>query len=199
MTYAYITSPPCSTEFQTQYQRIISFASANCLQGPMETKFESFTSLRESRPTLANLIAELRREDSVVVADLKSFGDTTVAIMATLSRLSQKGVKVYVIKGGFRFENNMTAMAVAMGYSLVSQIEAELETRRPASQMAQEPQDNNEPDYPRRRTRKSRLDGKEEEIRAMLRGGASLSQVAYKVGQNRQTTADFIVSRQLAP
>lgn len=198
-TYAYIASQPGSTDFQTQYQRIISFASENWLQGPIETKFELSTFLCENRPMLSNLITDLCREDSIIVADLTSFGDTTLEIMAVLSRLSQKGVKVYVIKGGFRIEDSMTAMSVAMGYSLVSQIETELESQRTTSEMALEPQTNIKPDHPLRRIRKSRLDAKVGEIRTMLRDGASLAEIARAVESNRQTVADFINSRQLAP
>lgn len=195
-TYAYIAAGLGSPEFQTQYNAIISYASNHSLRGPIEVKHESRNCSQKAPSVLATLIADLSRGDVLVINDYKVLGDTTVVIMTTLSNLSQKGVRVHVIGCGLRIEDNVTAMAISLGCSLVTQIHYELASQSHGFKPQEPTGDLHQYPSPRR-IRKSSLDAKKDEIQDLLRDGATFADIARQIGANRQTVADFIVSRDL--
>lgn len=198
ITYAYVTGQPGSQESHDQYIRIVTFASENALRGPIEFRFESVDHDGGSDPELTALIAGMQRGDVLVVTGWSALGGTLAAILNLLSTLAQCGVRVFVTDRGFRLADVTEAQVVGAACALVTQIESEFETQRIAPKTVQGSSDDRPATQPHSRTRKSRLDGHEEEISFLLQGGATLAQIARAVETNRQTVADFIASRDLA-
>jgi DNA invertase Pin-like site-specific DNA recombinase len=198
--YGYLTTFTGSPEHHAQYYGVLAFAANNRL-GPVHFVNESASpTVPGTKPVLAGMVTELLPEDTLIVNGFRALGSTTVEILNVLSTLSRRGVRLYVVNSGFRLDTNVEAQVVATACSLIAQVEADLVTCCPASKTVQEsPAECQPPQQPLRRHRKSRLDGKEDEILTMLRDGATLAEIARIVEANRQTVADFITARDLAP
>jgi len=197
--YGYINVPATTPEHYVQHYGILAFAANHGLGLVHFINESAAPPVPETSPVLAGMVAELLPRDKLIAMNFSTLGSTPMEILNVLSTLSRRGVRVYVVNSGFRLDDNTEAQVVGAACTLIARIDAEFASKCPNLKSAQEPPADGEPPQLPRRTRKSRLDGKEEEIRAMLRDGASLSQIAKMVGQNRQTTADYIASRQLAP
>jgi DNA invertase Pin-like site-specific DNA recombinase len=198
-TYSYITANTGTPEHHREFFGLLSFASNNSL-GPVEFRYEATSAPDDvNKPVLASMVASLLPGDVLLIFDFVTVGNSTAEILKILSTLSRNGIKVYVVSSNYRLEDNLDWQVLQCAVTLVTKVEVDLTAHRISSTMAQEPAGDLSPTTSLPRTRKSRLDQKEDEIRSMLRDGATLAEIARAVETNRQTVADFINSRDLVP
>ena len=197
-TYAYIDATSGTSEHALQHYGILSFASNNRL-GQVHFIHESASDqFHGAKPILSGMISTLQREDVLIVTDFSKLGGSTVEVLGILSTLARTGVKLYVVNSGFRLADNMQSQVVAMACSLVSQIEQQLANSKSTATSLKELPEVEALDTHVPRRRRSRLDGREEEIRSHLACGRSLSELGGLLGENRQTVKDYIISRNLS-
>ena len=196
-TYGYISVHKGNNYYQSQHYGILSFASNNRL-GQVNFIHEVPDQLHGAKPILSGMISNLQREDVLIVTDVSKLGSSTVEVLGVVSTIAQNGVRLYAVNSGFRLDDNMQSQVVAMACSLVARIEKELQVRpEPDSTPIQIQRDDANIQTPARRTRKSKMDGRESEIESLLASGISLSQIAKTLGVSRPALSDFVSSRNL--
>ena len=199
MAYGYIDAALGTHDHHTQHFSILSHAAAYG-QGPVHICHEVAPEDADgNKSILFGMLSTLQREDVLILTDFTKLGNSTVEVLEVLSTLSRTGVKLYVVNSEYRLDSNSDALVVATACSLVAQIEKELDVRpEPAPAPIQMQLDDADLHTPARRTRKSKLDGKEDEIKSMLADGRSQSEIARVLNvTTRQSLSDFILSRNL--
>lgn len=193
-TYAYLTGQPGSPECHDQFHQIVTYVSTNGLLGPIQFLFETTD---HGHLKLANLVAKIKHGDSLVVAEWSTLGGSIREIVNTLSTLIARGVQVWVVSSNFRIDNSIHAKVIASACTVVTQIETELASASQTPEIVPDQSGDALSPKPAPRTRKSCLDPKKNEIHSLLQSGATYANIARQIGANRQTVADYIVSRNL--
>ncbi|RJR30449.1 MAG: resolvase [Desulfobacteraceae bacterium] len=132
---------------------------------------------------LHGLIEELGSEDILIVAELSRLGRSMLEIMEILSIATQKRVKVYAVKGGWKLDGSMQAKIMAMVLAMAAEIERDLISQRTKAALATKREQGVKLGRPRG-PGKSKLDSHREEILELLTLGLARKRVAKKFGTN---------------
>lgn len=196
--YGYINTPIGSNDYHAQHYGILAFGASTNM-APVHFIHESTPDqLHGAKPILSGMLDNLHRGDALIVTDFSKLGGSTVEVLGVLSTLARTGVKLCVVNSGYRLEDNVEAQVVARACTLVMQIEKELQVHtEPDPAPIQIQHDEANIQTPARRTRKSKMDGRESEIESLLANGISLSKIAQTLGVSRPTLSDFVSSRNL--
>src|SRR5262249_27336364 len=74
----------------------------------------------------AKLLPKLKAGDALVVPELSRLGRTTHDVLATLKQLSERQVRVHIVKGGFQLDDSINSKILSTVLSLAAEIEREL-------------------------------------------------------------------------
>ena len=197
---AYIQSPSRNgNDHLTEKYGILAFAASLGIENVIFSHESVHDQHHGEKPVLSGLIADMEKNSVFVVTGFSRLGSSTAEVLDVLAKLSERGVMVYVLDGGFRVDNNYRAQVVASACSLVSLIEQEL-ARSSRTTPVSVQDDGADPAAitPAPRTRRSILDGQEDFIRSLLSDSVPLAQISRRLGGvNRQTLKDFVISRNL--
>jgi DNA invertase Pin-like site-specific DNA recombinase len=97
-------------------------------------------------------------------------------IMEMLSILTQKGVCVYSVKGGWELNGSIKSKVMAMAFSIAAEIEHDLISKRTKEALRARRASG----FKLKGAGRSKLDAYHEEIVALLKNGATKSYVAKK-------------------
>lgn len=79
---------------------------------------------------ISTLLDDLKDGDRIIVSELSRLGRSMLECMEILSVASQKGVCIYAVKGNWQLESNIQSKIVAMAFSMASEIERDLISKR---------------------------------------------------------------------
>ncbi|GFE56727.1 recombinase family protein [Geobacter sp. AOG1] len=146
---------------------------------------------------LASLIDRLKKGDILIVAELSRLGRSMLEVMEILSILTRKGVTTFSIKGDYKLDGSMTSRVLAFAFSLAAEVERELISSRTKEALGRRRAEGKPLGRPRGSTSKSKLDGREEQIRELLRHRVAKAAIARILNVSRPALLDFIKSRKL--
>ena len=129
---------------------------------------------------LGKLISVLKKDDILIVSELSRLGRSMVEIMTLLCDLSTKGVKVYAVKGGYEINNSIQSKILTMVLCMAAEVERDLISSRTKEALARKKKEGFKLGRPVGSLGKSKLDGKEDEIKKLLDkkvGIASLAKI----------------------
>jgi DNA invertase Pin-like site-specific DNA recombinase len=194
--YGYIGTPDGNNDDAlTQKYTILSFA-ASASMAPVHFCVESIKQQPNGiKPILAGMIANLQRGDVLVVSHYRNLANSTSEVLEVMLELSRSGVKLFVVTSDFQLDNNFQAQVVACATALLSQIGKELADTKANEQ---KPSEGKTTGRPVGSIGKSKLDGREEQIRSLLAAGVSMSGIARELDASRPTLLEFIKSRHLS-
>lgn len=193
--YGYIGTPDGNNDALTQKYTILSFA-ASASMAPVHFCVESIKQQPNGiKPILAGMIANFQRGDVLVVSHYRNLANSTSEVLEVMLELSRSGVKLFVVTSDFQLDNNFQAQVVACATALLSQIGKELADTKANEQKTSEGKTTGRPVGS---IGKSKLDGREEQIRSLLAAGVSMSGIARELDASRPTLLEFIKSRHLS-
>lgn len=195
-TYGYIHAATGTNECHAQHFAILSFATENRFGQVHVCHDSDQVQLNGGRPIFSGMVANLQRGDILIVTDFFRLGSSTAEILEILAILSRTGVLLYIVNSRFRLDDNAQAQVVAMACTLVTKIEQELSCRPLPASMPNSPLEEKRPTASTQ-TRRSKLDGQEDRIRALMSDDVSLSQIARQLMVSRPTLTDFIRTRRI--
>ncbi len=197
-TYSYIRISTDKQDAQNQKHGVLQFCND---RGLGKVKFiEEVVSGKvrvRDRAALAGLIDQLSAGDVLVVPELSRLGRSMLDVMSQLQVLLEKKVTVYAVKGGFELNDNITSKVLAFALSIAAEIERELISSRTRESLARKKAEGVKLGRPVGSTSASKLDGKEEQIKELLKHGVAKSAIARILECSRGTLIDFIKSRGL--
>jgi DNA invertase Pin-like site-specific DNA recombinase len=146
------------------------------------------------------LLARLAPGDTLIVSELSRLGRSVGDIITTVDPLVKRQVQLLAIKEGIRLNGAQdlhTRVMVTM-FSLFAEIERELISLRTKEALAAARAAGKRLGRPRGTRGRSKLDGKETQIKELLALHVSKASIAKITGVDRATLYHFIHSRALA-
>lgn len=132
---------------------------------------------------------EFKEDDVFIATEMSRIGRTITQIMAFISDLLQKKVKVYFSKSKFEINNSISSQAMIFAFSLASQIERELISIRTKDALQKKKKDGIILGRPKN---KMVLDNKASEIKKLLDDGVKIHKIAEKYNMSRATISKLI-------
>ncbi len=198
MAYAYIRVSTDSQFTENQRFEILKFADKRKIKVDkwIEETVSGKTKLQDR--LLFQTLREIRPDDILVTAEISRLGRNLMEVMSILHECMERGVKVFTIKEGYELGNNINSKVLAFAFALSAEIERNLISQRTKEALARRRSEGKTLGRPvGSLSRTTKLTGKEEEIRLLLKSRVSHSAIARILGVNRLTVRSFIKSRGL--
>jgi DNA invertase Pin-like site-specific DNA recombinase len=130
---------------------------------------------------IAQVIEELGQGDHLIVSELSRLGRSMLECMEILSIASQKGIRLYAVKGNWQLDNSIQSKIIAMAFSMAAEIERDLISQRTKEALAARKKSGMKLGRPRGAGR-SKLDQYRAEIEALLANGSTQKFIARRYG-----------------
>jgi DNA invertase Pin-like site-specific DNA recombinase len=191
-----------STDNQTtenQKLAVLEYVNSKLIpiNGWIDTKTSSGKSTKEKR--IDELLAKLEGGDTIIVADLSRLGRSVGQIAILVDELLKKKIKVICLKENITLNGKpdaQTRVVVTM-FSLLAEIERALISERTKDGLAKARLEGKLLGRPKGTIGKSKLDGKEKEIKEYLAKKVNRANLARIYGVSFPTIENFIKSRNL--
>ena len=145
---------------------------------------------------VAQVLEQLQLDDTLIVSELSRLGRSMLECMEILSIASQKGIKVYAVKGNWRLDNSIQSKIIAMAFSMAAEIERDLISQRTKEALAARKKAGIILGRPRG-VGKSKLDTYRPEIEALLAHGSKQSFIAKRYGTTEPNLSRWLKKRHL--
>ncbi len=132
---------------------------------------------------IADVLDTLSENDHLVVSELSRLGRSMLECMEILSISTEKGIKVYAVKGNWHLDGSIQSKIVAMAFSMAAEIERDLISQRTKEALRAKKARGEKLGRPKG-SGKSKLDAFRPEIEALLGNGSTQRFIA----QRYQTT-----------
>ncbi|RCR69398.1 master DNA invertase Mpi family serine-type recombinase [Larkinella punicea] len=148
---------------------------------------------------LGEILERMKKGDVLYVTELSRIGRSLMEIMSILHTCMMKDAVVIAIKEGYELGNTISSKVLAFAFSLSAEIERQLVSQRTKESLERKKAEGQVLGRPvGSRSVATKLTGKEEAIRELLKTQVSHSAIGRILGVNRQTVADFIKTRSLS-
>lgn len=128
---------------------------------------------------IATVLDRLQHGDNLIVSELSRLGRSMLECMEILSVASQKGIRIYAVKGNWRLDDSIQSKIVAMAFSMAAEIERDLISQRTKEALAARKKAGMQLGRPRG-IGKSKLDPYRPEIEALLANGSTQKFIARR-------------------
>jgi DNA invertase Pin-like site-specific DNA recombinase len=145
------------------------------------------------------LLDSLERGDTLIVSELSRLGRSVGEIITTVDRLVHHQIRVFALKEGLRLTGaqDLQSRVIVTLFGLFAEIERELLSLRTKEALAAARAAGKRLGRPPGALGKSKLDGKEQEIQALVGLQVSKASIAKITGVDRSTLYHFMQSRGL--
>ncbi len=142
---------------------------------------------------LGTLLNDLKKEDILIVSELSRLGRSILEILEILKISSEKGIKIFGVKenreiNGKTIESKILSTMLA----LVSEIERDLISRRTKEALAAKKAKGFKLGRPKGVPGRSKLDGKQEEIKSFIDKGLNTTALAKIYGVSWTAMRNFL-------
>lgn len=198
-TYGYIRVSTDRQDYDNQKYGVLNFANAND-HGQVEL-IEETVSGRVSwrKRELGALVDRTKKGDVLIVSELSRLGRSLLEVMELLAVLMRREIVVYAVKEGYKLGNDLQSKILAFAFTLAAEIESAMIKARTKEALAKKKAEGVQLGRPIGSLGKSKLDGKEEEIKRLLNHRVPKTAIARLLNISRPALYDFIESRELKP
>lgn len=198
-TIAYIRISTDKQDFDNQKLSILNYARNNNfkINDFIEIQISSKKSDKERK--IDELLKELKQGDTLIVSELSRLGRSLGQIIRIVDELIKNKNKFIAIKENIIFNSKQdirTKVMIAM-FGLFAEIERDLISQRTKEALAVAKAKGKLLGRPKGALSKSKLDGKEEEIKILLKKKVSINSIGKIMEVSRPTLYSFIKSRKL--
>ncbi len=141
---------------------------------------------------LGKVVSNLSQGDVLIVSELSRLGRSMLEIMTLLCDLSEKGIKIYAIKGNHKVDNSIQSKILTMVLCMAAEIERELISMRTKEALQRKKSEGFKLGRPKGVPGRSKLDGKEEEIKKLLDKEVGIASLAKIYDCSWPTMKNFI-------
>ncbi|KAF0139102.1 MAG: resolvase-like protein [Stygiobacter sp.] len=199
--FAYLRVSKDTQDTNNQKLAVLEFARSQKLKIShfLEVSFSSRKSTKERK--IDDLLQQLNDGDTLIVSELSRMGRSVGEIISTIDCLVKKQVKFFAIKEGIKLNGSIKdiqSKVMITLFSLFAEIERDLISLRTREALAAAKACGKQLGRPKGSLGKSKLDGKEQQIKGFLALKISKSSIAKLTGVDRSTLHHFILSRNLS-
>ncbi|UPU34494.1 recombinase family protein [Geomonas paludis] len=195
--YGYIRVSTDKQDYDNQKYGVLNFANING-HGHVEL-IEETVSGRVSwrKRELGALVDRMKIGDVLIISELSRLGRSLLEVMELLAELMRRKVIVHSVKEGYKLGNDLQSKILAFAFTLAAEIESAMIKARTTEALAKKKAEGVRLGRPLGRIGKSKLDGKEEEIKRLLKLRVPKSAIARMLEVSRPALYDFIASRKI--
>jgi DNA invertase Pin-like site-specific DNA recombinase len=200
-TVAYLRVSTGGQDLSQQKLAILDYARKHRFRVSDVVETHSSALRATQKEQLLQLIDSLHKGDRLLVSELSRLGRSLGQILQIVERLIQQGVGLVAIKEAIVFEGKQTMQTKAMIalFGLFAEVERDLIAERTKEGLAAARAKGKRLGRPKGSRGKSRLDGKEQEIRLLLQKRVSKASLARIMDVSPTTLHHFIKTRKLQP
>lgn len=197
---AYLRVSTTKQDVENQELAILKHAAANDIKISEWYRLEASSRQSAKARRIDELLEHLENGDTLIVSELSRLGRSLSQIVLLIDQLLEQGVTFVAIKQGMRLNGakDLTAKVQIAMFGLLAEIERDLISERTRMGLDAARAKGKQLGRPKGSTSKSKLDGKEAEIRDLLGKGMTKRALARYLGVAAPTLQNFIASRQLA-
>ena len=197
-TVAYLRVSTTDQDLEKNKFDILQLANEKGL-GQVQWVEETVSGRVSWRKQIAQILEDqLQSGDNLIVSELSRLGRSMLECMEILSIASQKGIKVYAVKGNWRLDNSIQSKIIAMAFSMAAEIERDLISQRTKEALAARKQAGIKLGRPRG-IGKSKLDAYRPEIEALLANGSKQAFIAKRYGTTEANLSRWLKTHHLKP
>jgi len=178
-TIAYLRVSTIDQDIEKNKSAILALANHKVLGYVhfVEEKISGKVSWRKRK--IAEILEASQKDDNIIVSELSRLGRSMLECMEILSIATQKGINVYAVKGEWQLTNSIQSKIVAMAFSMASEIERDLISKRTREALQVKKQNGMKLGRPKG-VGKSKLDIYRMEIEALLKNGSTQKFIAKR-------------------
>ena len=199
-TLGYIRVSSDKQTVENQRLAIHDYCQRNKLRVDDFIKVEMSTRRTPTQRRIDELLDRLQEGDTLIVAELSRLARSVGQIATTVDTLIKNTVKVIIIKENLLLNGrlDMNTKATLGLFSILAEIERDMISERTKEGLRRARAEGKLLGRPKGTIGKSKLDGKEEEIKKFLKGGINKTNIARYLGVSWSTLENFIKTRKLA-
>jgi len=198
-TIAYIRVSSDVQDVNKQRLEILDYANRSGF------KVDEFISIEiSSRKTakerrIEELMEKLCPGDMLIVSELSRIGRSIPEVIGLVNALVERKIRLVAIKQNLDIKDNhdMSTKVIVTAFSLLAELERDLISSRTKAALAAVRSGGKTLGRPKGRLSKSRLDGREDEIRKLMAKKISKSAMARMFDVHRGTLVKFLESRKI--
>jgi DNA invertase Pin-like site-specific DNA recombinase len=198
-TVAYLRVSTGSQDLANQKLAVLDYARQNRFAVDRFVEAQASSRKGPDQRRTDELLGALAAGDRLVVSELSRLGRSLGQVIQLVDELVKRKVRFTAIKEGIRFEGRQdlqTKVMVAL-FGLFAEVERDLISERTKEGLVAARARGRLLGRPKGALGKSKLDGKEEEIRTLLDKTVSRASIAKITGVSRTTLNHFIRTRKL--
>jgi len=198
-TYAYLRVSTEGQEVDNQRLAILEYCQRQQIHIDefIEVKLSSRRSTKERR--IDELLDRLEKSDTLIVSELSRLGRSLGQMVTLVDALRNNDVRLLAIKESIdTSKNDITTKTQIAMFGLFSEIERDLISQRTIEGLARAKRDGKKLGRPKGALGRSKLDGKEAEIKQLLEKGINKTAIAKLMDVSRPTLLNFVETRKLA-
>ena len=199
-TVAYLRVSTGSQDLANQKMAVLDYARQKRFAVDRFVEVQASSRKNPAQRGIEDLLGTLAAGDRLIVSELSRLGRSLGQVIRIVDELVKRKVYFVAVKEAIRFEGKQdmqTKVMVAL-FGLFAEVERDLISQRTKEGLAAARAKGRLLGRPKGALGKSKLDGKEEEIRMLLEKTVSKASIAKIVGVSRTALHDFIRTRKLA-
>ena len=198
MVYAYIRVSTDKQTTENQQFELLKFADQRAMRIDEWIQETISGTKRYTDRILGQLVHRLQADDTLLVTELSRLGRSLMEVMSILHVLMDRQVRVLSVKEGYELGDTINAKVLAFAFSLSAEIERAMISARTKEALARRKSEGKKLGRPKGSlSKKTRLTGREGEIKMLLEKRVSVAAIARIMGVHRSTMTNFIKSRRL--
>ncbi len=193
MYYGYIRVSSDKQTVENQRFEINNFANMNSIiiDGWIEETISGTKNYKKRE--LGKLLNSITEGDTIICSELSRLGRNLFMIMEILNICMEKRCKVWTIKDNYRLGENIESKILAFAFGISAEIERNLISQRTKEALARKKTEGIILGRPKgRKSIKTKLTGKEENITKLLNEGVKKTKVCRLLKISRNTLYRFI-------
>lgn len=192
----YIRVSTDKQDYQNQKYEILSYCDREKWRIDQWVELE-MSSRRSAKDRRLDELLNLEAGDRLIVSELSRLGRSTGEVIQLIKDLTERKIELVAIKQNLRIDarngQDMTTKVIVTIFSLLAELERDLNSQRTKMALARAKANGKKLGRPEGRG-KSKLDGKEAEIKALLDKGVSKASIA-KIFEVSWGTLDNFLKR----
>ena len=200
-TVAYLRVSTRSQDLANQKLAILDYAQKQQLVVDRFVEIQVSSRKARQRESIDDLVHSLSVGDRLLVSELSRLGRSLGQVIQIVDTLVHRKIRFIAIKEGIELDGKQdlqTKVMVAL-FGLFAEVERDLISERTKEGMAAARAQGKMIGRPKGLPGKSKLDGKENDLRELMGKGLSISSIAKLLGVSRNALYHFIETRKIAP
>lgn len=195
-TIGYLRVSTAEQDLEKNKADILSFANSRDLGHVqfIEERASGKTPWRKRK--IADVLDSLADGDTLLVSELSRLGRSMLECMEILSIATQKGVRIYALKGNWQLDDTIQSKIIAMAFAMAAEIERDLISSR-TKEALRARRVSGKPLGRPKGPGKSKLDAFRPEIEALLANGSTQRFIANRYKTTPANLSNWIKKNEI--